>query len=260
MPTQQHGTTALRDFWSDYRCKAGGLWADPYFMGKQIGGTPAIMVDAYRALELALASEGYEPPDRGQSVWAYNCRNIASSGKPSLHSYGIAVDIDPAHNPQANIPKYSGWFTEAQVLAAESVQNTLGQRIWWWGGHWSGSTLPDLMHWQVDQPPAGCLVDWSTVPGDEKPEQPEEEDEGMILKEGASGNAVKSAQRALNNWSSWNEKGWTVQVDGTWETDSKMTDRVKEFQKALDLTETGEIDGLTGAYLVGRYDQPKMTD
>ena len=49
-------------------------------------------------------------------------------------------------------------------------------------------------------------------------------------------------------------------MDGTWETDSKMTDRVKEFQKALNLKETGEIDGLTGAYLVGRYDQPKMTD
>jgi len=87
---------------------------------------------------------------------------------------------------------------------------------------------------------------------------PDEEAEEMILVEGAKGNAVKSMQRALNNWSSANNKGWSVAVDGSWEVNSALTDRVKEFQKALNLTQSGTVDGLTAGYLVGRYDPPNL--
>jgi hypothetical protein len=52
------------------------------------------------------------------------------------------------------------------VDAVMAVKNTSGKPIWWWGGYWSGSTTPDLMHWQVDQPPSGVTVDWSTVAGE----------------------------------------------------------------------------------------------
>ena len=88
------------------------------------------------------------------------------------------------------------------------------------------------------------------------PTEPSEEPE-MILVEGTGGNGVESAQRALNNFSKLNNKGWKVAVDGTWEVGSAMTDRVKEFQKAINVEETGTLDGLTAAYLVGRYDPPK---
>ena len=80
----------------------------------------------------------------------------------------------------------------------------------------------------------------------------------MVLKEGASGNAVKSMQRALNNWSRANNKGWNVAVDGTWEQGSNLTNRLKEFQKSLALDDNGQLDGLTGSYLVGRYDPPNL--
>ena len=79
---------------------------------REEGGRGArLMVDAYAALEQALTATGYHPPEKCQSLWSYVCRNIASSGRPSLHSYGIAIDIDPYHNPQAHVPPYSGWLT-----------------------------------------------------------------------------------------------------------------------------------------------------
>jgi hypothetical protein len=37
---------------------------------------------------------------------------------------------------------------------------------------------------------------------------------------------------------------------------SRMTRHVKEFQKLMDLEETGEVDGLTAAYLL-RFNQPR---
>ena len=80
----------------------------------------------------------------------------------------------------------------------------------------------------------------------------------MILSEGAKGNAVRSMQKALNNWSKANDKGWSVKVDGTWGKGSKMTDRLKEFQTSLNLDPTGQLDGLTAGYLVGRYDPPDL--
>ena len=89
------------------------------------------------------------------------------------------------------------------------------------------------------------------------PDQGEEEPE-MILVPGASGNAVKSLQRALNGWSEANKKGFKVSVDGTWEKGSAMTDHLKSFQSSLGLDKTGTLDGLTASYLVGRYDPPDI--
>jgi hypothetical protein len=170
MPTQRFGTTYLRDLWCHYQCQGSKFtgcppaydWAEPKFYGKSIGGVPTVAVDAYAALERALKTTNY----KAESVWAYNCRAIASSGKPSLHSFGIAIDIDPSQNPQANVPPYSGKFTEKQVDAAMGIKTVEGQSVWWWGGFWGGVTLPDLMHWQLDCTPSEALrIDWSTVPG-----------------------------------------------------------------------------------------------
>ena len=54
----------------------------------------------------------------------------------------------------------------------------------------------------------------------------------------------------MNKWAELNNKGWKVAVDGTWEKNSNLTERVKEFQKAINLEETGPLDGLTASYLV----------
>jgi D-alanyl-D-alanine carboxypeptidase len=179
MPNQQLGTTQLRELWCQYACKGSefndlgggcapaGAWSDPSFMGKKIGGTPTVAVDAYKALEQALRSEGYEPEDRCKSVWSYNCRPIASSGNPSLHSYGIAIDIDPSQNPQTSGgDPYSGWLKKNHVDAVMRIKVNSGKTLWWWGGYWTGSTMVDRMHFQLDVPPSEAnKINWGTVPG-----------------------------------------------------------------------------------------------
>ena len=113
----------------------------------------------------------------------------------------------------------------------------------------------DNDHWDPGRLDIPRLEDWI--------EQLSDSDEGedgeeMLLVEGASGNAVRSMQRALNSWSKANSKGWSVQVDGTWGKGGDLTKRVKEFQGSLSLDKTGTLDGLTAGYLVGRYDPPDL--
>jgi hypothetical protein len=104
--------------------------------------TPA--VDAFRALEAALGSSGYVP----RSCWSYNCRLIAGTDQPSLHSAGIAVDIDPSENPYTDGDPFAGKLRPQQVAAAMAIRSMKAARIWSWGGHW---LKPDRMHFQLDQ-------------------------------------------------------------------------------------------------------------
>jgi peptidoglycan hydrolase-like protein with peptidoglycan-binding domain len=78
----------------------------------------------------------------------------------------------------------------------------------------------------------------------------------MTVKVGDKGSKVKHIQIALNNWSKANDVGFTVDEDGKWEQGSPMTRRVKTFQEAMDLEETGTVDGLTAALLL-RFNQPR---
>lgn len=59
-----------------------------------------VAVAAFTALAEALSRTGYQ----ARSVWVYNCRNIAQAAsgqppRPSLHAYGLAVDVDREWNP-----------------------------------------------------------------------------------------------------------------------------------------------------------------
>ncbi len=78
----------------------------------------------------------------------------------------------------------------------------------------------------------------------------------MTVKVGDSGSKVRHIQVALNNWSKANDQGFTVAEDGKWEQGSAITKRVKAFQGAMDLEESGSVDGLTAAYLL-RFNQPR---
>jgi hypothetical protein len=166
-------TQRRRDAWAAAgflgRCRSGA-WADPTFYGKKIGGVPAPLVDAYRALELALMATGYV----AESRWAYNFRQITGGSKPctcssyggcSPHAFGIAIDIDPAQNPYTSAA--FSWsktkFTPAQIEAVEAIRNTKGEQVWQWGGRWS--SVRDYMHFEVQVDPGSVSIDWSTVAG-----------------------------------------------------------------------------------------------
>ena len=152
-------TADMRREWSDWLCARGsGEFANVKFFGKGIGGVPAPAVDAFKALEAALIATGYQP----RNSWSNKCRKIANTDRYSLHSYGIAIDIDPKENPQSAGSPYSGKMQKGHVDAVLQIRNLAGRRVWSWGGDWS---TPDRMHFQLDQGPDAVVIDAATVPG-----------------------------------------------------------------------------------------------
>lgn len=87
-----------------------------------------------------LAAAGYPIND----VQGYNNRNIRGTHRPSQHSFGEAIDINPVQNPQGaqgDIPP----DLARRVAAAHGLG---------WGGDFTGRTPRDPMHFEV---PAGGL-------------------------------------------------------------------------------------------------------
>jgi D-alanyl-D-alanine carboxypeptidase len=84
-----------------------------------------------------------------------------------LHSFGIAVDIDPDHNAQTSGgDPYSGWLKEKHVDAVMNIRVASGKHLWWWGGYWTGVTMCDRMHFQLDVGPSEAdNIKWNTVAG-----------------------------------------------------------------------------------------------
>ena len=238
-------TATLRNLWREWMCRRGdGTFADVEFFGRRIGGVPTPAIDAYRALERALHTAGYRPDSR----WAYNCRLIEGTDQPSLHSAGIAVDIDPDENPYSEGDPFAGKIGPDHVAAALAIRNTGGARVWSWGGHWS---KPDRMHFQLDRGPAAMDVDWRTVPGGEDDDgggdRDLEEDE-MVLSKGMKSPAVKRFQECLLGW---DPKALPKDgADGIY--GSETVDWVGRFQESFGLEKNGRIDGVTAALLVAQ--------
>jgi hypothetical protein len=84
----------------------------------------------------ALKATGYNVTSLG----SHNIRNIAGTNTPSLHSYGLAIDINPSQNPDrygqviTNLPKGIGRLAAKYGLV--------------WGGNWNGS-YKDPMHFSI---------------------------------------------------------------------------------------------------------------
>jgi hypothetical protein len=236
-------SASLRQLWDDWMCrKGGGTYVDVAFFGAKVGGVPTPAVDAYKALEQALRNSGYKP----RSCWAYNCRKIAGSDKPSLHSAGIAIDIDPAENPFTPGDAFAGKIKPDHVAAAMAIRNVKGGRVWSWGGHWP---KPDRMHFQLDQGPAAVEVDWSTVPGgttpDPDPGPPDVKEDEMVLSKGMENAAVKRFQECILAWNpeALPEHG----ADSDFGSETVVW--VGKFQEEFGLLKTGMIDGVTAALL-----------
>ena len=76
----------------------------------------------------------------------YNCRQIAGTTLWSLHSYGLALDL----NPSKNGPQGSSTCDQPTAFRAaiKAIVTKSGRRVFAWGGDWSGGSQ-DPMHWQV---------------------------------------------------------------------------------------------------------------
>jgi hypothetical protein len=131
----------------NFVASGSGSWKDPTPVNLGAGlrtfGTPygnikvnATAGDNFVNFLRALNRTGYKVTSLG----SYANRNIAGTNTRSLHSYGLAIDINPAQNPVAygkvitNLPKGIGRLAAKYGLA--------------WGGNWNGSKK-DPMHFSI---------------------------------------------------------------------------------------------------------------
>jgi len=177
-------TQAMRKAWAAYECQRDKMQRISF-------GPDSILVapetvDAWRALESVLAEFEYDI--RIEDTDSYNCRPIKSGGARSLHSYGIALDVNWQTNPYIDHPderdpRFSSGSTQAaraqdvklgradtdmtraMVDAVLAIQTQGGRRVFGWGGDWR--TLKDGMHFQIEVTPTQLNegIDWSTVAG-----------------------------------------------------------------------------------------------
>ncbi|WP_395110162.1 D-Ala-D-Ala carboxypeptidase family metallohydrolase [Actinomadura sp. SCN-SB] len=164
---QPRTTSFLNTAWARYACVDKDM-VDLQVLSTRTPVNP-LTVDAWTALAQALRSTGYE----AKGTWSYTCRLIANSTQRSLHSFGIALDIDPSENPHlmntvgpvrfSAAPTRAGRsadvaagradtvFTPQQIAAVEAIRTVDGLRVFAWGGRWTSSH--DSMHFQIDLTP-----------------------------------------------------------------------------------------------------------
>ena len=68
----------------------------------------------------------------------YNCRTVADTGEPSMHSWGAAIDINAAYS------EYWLWPRAASTIPAEIIE-IFERHGFIWGGKWSHY---DTMHFE----------------------------------------------------------------------------------------------------------------
>jgi hypothetical protein len=96
---------------------------------------------------------------------AFNFRKIANTDKISLHSYGIAIDINPLQNPYIRYdnqtisiqPQASETFidrTNVRLGMVEEIVRLFTDRGFNWGGNWS--SIKDYQHFEY---PLSAILD-----------------------------------------------------------------------------------------------------
>lgn len=89
---------------------------------------------------------------------SFECREAAQSSHWSQHAYGLAIDINPFHNPYLRgdlvAPELASayvdrsWRRPGMIFEGDRVSEAFDRIGWGWGGRWS--SLKDWMHFSRD--------------------------------------------------------------------------------------------------------------
>src|SRR5499426_2810735 len=175
-------TSEQRVAWKAYECETDKMLTIPFGPDRIRVAPPT--VDAWRALEAVLQSHDYQI--RPSDTDSYNCRQITGGTGRSLHSFGIALDVDWTTNPYRQTPdkrkvRFSDKPTQAERaidvkehradtdMTPQMIDDVLaittrtGKRVFEWGGNWT--TVKDPMHFELDVTPADLEggIDWTSV-------------------------------------------------------------------------------------------------
>jgi len=185
-------TSQQRVAWKAYECETEKMEIIPFGPDRIRVAPPT--VDAWRALESVLQYHDYRI--RPSDTDSYNCRQITGGTGLSLHSYGIALDVNWTTNPYRRTPdkrkvRFSDKLTQAEramdvkhdkadtdmtpqmISDVLAIKTRSGKRVFEWGGNWSNAK--DTMHFELDVTPEDLAsgIDWTSVkipPGEVVPE------------------------------------------------------------------------------------------
>ena len=105
-------------------------------------------------MRVATAAEIEAPPTGdGNVTGSFECRHAVNTGKWSQHAFGLAIDINPFHNPYVKgdlvIPELASYYTDRSLalpgmVETSTVVEAFAEIGWAWGGNWR--SLKDWMH------------------------------------------------------------------------------------------------------------------
>ena len=94
------------------------------------------------------------PTGDGNGSGAFGCREAVGSNSWSQHAYGLAIDINPFHNPYIKdwliIPELAEAYLDrdrvlpGMISEGDLVVEAFAEIGWTWGGNWN--SLKDWMH------------------------------------------------------------------------------------------------------------------
>ena len=94
------------------------------------------------------------PTGDGNTTTSFVCRPAVGSGTWSRHAYGLAVDVNPFHNPYVKgdlvLPELASAYVDRAgdrpgvIHEGDSATQAFDDMGWSWGGRWN--TLDDFMH------------------------------------------------------------------------------------------------------------------
>ena len=152
-------TRQMRKAYAAWRCNSKD-YKTITFLGRRPVKIISFCEDAWKAAEVALVATGYPP---AKIVGSYSCRRIAGTTGYSLHSYRVAIDIDPALNFRERILHWAKHrMTRQQTDAVEAIRTVNGKQVFYAGWRFRHH---DPMHIQLACSPADIKtgINWSTV-------------------------------------------------------------------------------------------------
>jgi hypothetical protein len=98
------------------------------------------------------------PTGDGNDTTAFVCRSATAGGSWSQHAYGLAIDVNPFHNPYVRDDVVVPELASAYLDRGRDVPGVIGDGDpvvaafaaagWEWGGHWS--SLKDYQHFSAN--------------------------------------------------------------------------------------------------------------
>lgn len=199
---------------------------------------------AVRALGLVMQSHRYVV--RKGDTGAYNCRPITNGTGSSLHSHGIAIDVNWNTNPFRMDNVLVTDMPKAMVTAILAIRTNNGVQVWGWGGKYR--TVKDAMHYEIVCAPADLAtgINWSTV---QQPTlTPARFFDWPLIERGDRGPAVEELHRRLEI-ARPGDPGFGIF--------GPITEaKVREYQRTHGLTPDGRVGRQTWTALL--TDQPEV--